>query len=148
MPTLTFPFHCREVLKAGSSKSWQEILFNFTGTDKMDAGALLEYFSPVTAWLQEQNNKTNEVLGWPEYDWRPPVPEDYPEGIGKAGTGRSQRKSLNPRQDKKVSAADKWGLHTRKREILSLRVLFPGWFHLPLKQVPFACPSGSRVCLS
>uniref|UniRef100_A0A803XZP4 Angiotensin-converting enzyme n=1 Tax=Meleagris gallopavo TaxID=9103 RepID=A0A803XZP4_MELGA len=73
----------RRVLKAGSSKSWQEILFNLTGTDKMDAGALLEYFSPVTTWLQEQNNKTNEVLGWPEFDWRPPVPEGYPEGIGK-----------------------------------------------------------------
>ncbi|NXD66074.1 ACE enzyme, partial [Eolophus roseicapillus] len=73
----------REVLKAGSSKSWQEILFNLTGTDKMDAGALLEYFSPVTEWLQEQNNKTNEVLGWPEFDWRPPIPEGYPEGIDK-----------------------------------------------------------------
>ncbi|XP_010012983.1 PREDICTED: angiotensin-converting enzyme [Nestor notabilis] len=75
--------YIREVLKAGSSKSWQEILFNLTGTDKMDAGALLEYFSPVTEWLQEQNNKTNEVLGWPEFDWRPPIPEGYPEGIDK-----------------------------------------------------------------
>uniref|UniRef100_A0A8B9ZHT4 Angiotensin-converting enzyme n=1 Tax=Anas platyrhynchos TaxID=8839 RepID=A0A8B9ZHT4_ANAPL len=73
----------REVLEAGSSKSWQEILFNLTGTDKMDAGALLEYFSPVTTWLEEQNSKTNEVLGWPEFDWRPPVPEGYPEGIDK-----------------------------------------------------------------
>ncbi|XP_061223897.1 angiotensin-converting enzyme [Neopsephotus bourkii] len=73
----------REVLKAGSSKSWQEILFNLTGMDKLDAGALLEYFSPVTEWLQEQNNKTNEVLGWPEFDWRPPIPEGYPEGIDK-----------------------------------------------------------------
>ncbi|XP_009882130.1 PREDICTED: angiotensin-converting enzyme [Charadrius vociferus] len=73
----------REVLRAGSSKPWQEILFNLTGTDKMDAGALLEYFSPVTKWLQEQNTKTNEVLGWPEFDWHPPVPEGYPEGIDK-----------------------------------------------------------------
>ncbi|KAM8988729.1 angiotensin-converting enzyme [Ara ararauna] len=73
----------REVLKAGSSKSWQEILFNLTGTDRLDAGALLEYFSPVTEWLQEQNNKTNEVLGWPEFDWHPPIPEGYPEGIDK-----------------------------------------------------------------
>lgn len=84
MLALAVPLLCREVLKAGSSKSWQEILFNLTGTEKMDAGALLEYFSPVTQWLQEQNNKTNEVLGWPEFDWRPPIPEGYPEGIGKA----------------------------------------------------------------
>ncbi|XP_075631437.1 angiotensin-converting enzyme [Balearica regulorum gibbericeps] len=73
----------REVLKAGSSKSWQEILLTLTDTGKMDAGALLEYFSPVTQWLQEQNSKTNEVLGWPEFDWRPPIPEGYPEGIDK-----------------------------------------------------------------
>ncbi|NXP26793.1 ACE enzyme, partial [Scytalopus superciliaris] len=73
----------REVLKAGSSKPWQEVLFNLTGMDKMDAGPLLEYFSPVTKWLQEQNSKTNEVLGWPEFNWRPPIPEGYPEGIDK-----------------------------------------------------------------
>ncbi|XP_075578934.1 angiotensin-converting enzyme isoform X2 [Pelecanus crispus] len=73
----------RELLKAGSSKSWQEIMFNLTATNKMDAGPLLEYFSPVTKWLQEQNKKTNEVLGWPEFDWHPPIPEGYPEGIEK-----------------------------------------------------------------
>nr|XP_048686115.1 angiotensin-converting enzyme isoform X2 [Caretta caretta] len=72
-----------EVLKAGSSKPWQEILFNMTGMEKMDAGALLEYFSPVTAWLQNQNNKRNETLGWPDFEWRPPVPEGYPDGIDK-----------------------------------------------------------------
>uniref|UniRef100_A0A8C3XMN8 Angiotensin-converting enzyme n=1 Tax=Chelydra serpentina TaxID=8475 RepID=A0A8C3XMN8_CHESE len=70
-----------EVLKAGSSKPWQEILFNLTGMEKMDAGALLEYFSPVTTWLQKQNNEKNETLGWPDFEWRPPVPEGYPDGI-------------------------------------------------------------------
>lgn len=50
----------------------------------MDATALLEYFSPVTSWLQEQNSRTNETLGWPDFEWRPPVPEGYPEGIGKS----------------------------------------------------------------
>ncbi|XP_053870375.1 angiotensin-converting enzyme isoform X2 [Malaclemys terrapin pileata] len=72
-----------EVLKAGSSKPWQEILFNLTGMEKMDAGALLEYFSPVTTWLQKQNNERNETLGWPDFEWRPPVPEGYPDGIDK-----------------------------------------------------------------
>ncbi|EMP33716.1 Angiotensin-converting enzyme, partial [Chelonia mydas] len=72
-----------EVLKAGSSKPWQEILFNLTGKEKMDAGALLEYFSPVTTWLQNQNNERNETLGWPDFEWRPPVPEGYPDGIDK-----------------------------------------------------------------
>ncbi|NXE97932.1 ACE enzyme, partial [Menura novaehollandiae] len=85
----------REVLKAGSSKPWQEILFNLTGTDKMDAEPLLEYFNPVTKWLQEQNNKTNEVLGWPEFDWRPPVPEGYPEGIDKIADEAQAREFLS-----------------------------------------------------
>ncbi|KAH1174233.1 angiotensin-converting enzyme isoform X1 [Mauremys mutica] len=72
-----------EVLKVGSSKPWQEILFNLTGTEKMDAGALLEYFSPVTEWLQKQNTERNETLGWPDFEWRPPVPDGYPDGIDK-----------------------------------------------------------------
>nr|XP_033774941.1 angiotensin-converting enzyme [Geotrypetes seraphini] len=72
-----------QAMQAGSSKSWQEILYNMTGTDKMDAGPLLEYFSPVMEWLKEQNSIKNETLGWPEFEWRPPVPEGYPQGIDK-----------------------------------------------------------------
>lgn len=72
-----------EALQAGSSRSWQTILEQVTGTNKMDASPLLEYFSPVTAWLEEQNRITNETLGWPEFEWRPPIPEDYPEGLDK-----------------------------------------------------------------
>ncbi|XP_053121534.1 angiotensin-converting enzyme isoform X2 [Hemicordylus capensis] len=72
-----------EALRVGSSQPWQDILQQVTGTNKMDAAALLEYFSPVTEWLKEQNNKTNETLGWPDFEWRPPIPEDYPEGLDK-----------------------------------------------------------------
>ncbi|XP_028675845.1 angiotensin-converting enzyme [Erpetoichthys calabaricus] len=68
-------------LSAGSSKPWQEILYNVTNTDKMDAGPLLEYFKPVIDWLEQQNK--NETLGWPDFDWRPPVPEGYPNGTDK-----------------------------------------------------------------
>ncbi|KAJ1136665.1 hypothetical protein NDU88_003080 [Pleurodeles waltl] len=71
------------VMQAGSSRSWQSILKDVTGSEKMDAGPLLEYFSPVTKWLEEQNKKNNEVLGWPDFEWRPPVPEGYPAGIEK-----------------------------------------------------------------
>uniref|UniRef100_A0A8D0GV64 Angiotensin-converting enzyme n=1 Tax=Sphenodon punctatus TaxID=8508 RepID=A0A8D0GV64_SPHPU len=72
-----------QALRAGSSRPWQEILLDLTGTNKMDAGALLEYFSPVTHWLEQQNNLTKETLGWPDFEWRPPIPEGYPEGIDK-----------------------------------------------------------------
>ncbi|XP_074116979.1 angiotensin-converting enzyme-like isoform X1 [Sminthopsis crassicaudata] len=73
----------REVLQAGASRSWQEILKGLTGSETMDAGPLLEYFQPLTNWLQQQNQNNGEVLGWPEFDWRPPVPDGYPEGIDK-----------------------------------------------------------------
>ncbi|KAM4692070.1 angiotensin-converting enzyme [Rhinophrynus dorsalis] len=72
-----------DVLREGSSKSWQEILKVMTGTDKMDVGPLLEYFSPVTKWLTEQNTMHNETLGWPDFAWRPPIPDGYPGDIDK-----------------------------------------------------------------
>uniref|UniRef100_A0A6J0TXI6 Angiotensin-converting enzyme n=1 Tax=Pogona vitticeps TaxID=103695 RepID=A0A6J0TXI6_9SAUR len=72
-----------EALETGSSKPWQDVLQQLTGKNKMNASALLEYFSPVTLWLEEQNRKTNETLGWPDFEWRPPVPEGYPEGLDK-----------------------------------------------------------------
>lgn len=77
-------FLCSEALRAGSSQRWQDILQQLTGTNQMDATALLEYFSPVTRWLKQQNSQMNETLGWPDFEWRPPVPEGYPEGIGKS----------------------------------------------------------------
>lgn len=43
----------------------------------------MNYFEPVITWLREQNDKTKETLGWPDFDWVPPVPEGYPEDIGK-----------------------------------------------------------------
>lgn len=50
------------------------------GTSKMDANSLMKYFQPVIEWLEKQN--VNETLGWPDFNWVPPVPEGYPEDIG------------------------------------------------------------------
>ena len=74
----------RALLQAGSSRPWQEVLKDMVGSDNLDARPLLSYFQPVTQWLEEQNQQNGEVLGWPEYQWRPPMPDNYPEGIGKA----------------------------------------------------------------
>uniref|UniRef100_H0UWL7 Angiotensin-converting enzyme n=1 Tax=Cavia porcellus TaxID=10141 RepID=H0UWL7_CAVPO len=71
----------RKVLQAGYSKPWQEVLKDLVGSDALDAQPLLSYFQPVIQWLQEQNQRNSEVLGWPEYQWRPPLPNNYPEGI-------------------------------------------------------------------
>ncbi|XP_038018778.1 angiotensin-converting enzyme [Motacilla alba alba] len=92
-----------------ASKSWQEILLTLTGTGQMDAEPLLEYFSPVTKWLQEQNNKTNEVLGWPEFDWRPPVPEGYPEGIDQIADEAQAKEFLS---EYNSTAEEVWNAYT------------------------------------
>ncbi|RVE59444.1 hypothetical protein OJAV_G00188490 [Oryzias javanicus] len=71
----------RKVLQAGSSKAWPEVLQDAIGTSEMNANSLLKYFEPVIKWLEEQN--VNETLGWPDFNWVPPVPEGYPEDIDK-----------------------------------------------------------------
>ncbi|XP_043859649.1 angiotensin-converting enzyme-like [Dromiciops gliroides] len=78
----------REVLQAGASQHWKDVLKGLTGSETMDVGPLLEYFEPLTVWLQQQNQINGEVLGWPEFEWRPPVPDGYPEGIGNVHRGK------------------------------------------------------------
>ena len=51
-----------EMLAMGASKPWPEALEKLTGTRQMDAGALIEYFSPLLAWLKTQNQ--GKSCGW------------------------------------------------------------------------------------
>lgn len=53
----------------------------------MDAGSLMRYFDPIIKWLEKQN--VNETMGWPDFNWVPPIPEGYPEDIGKGSTPKS-----------------------------------------------------------
>jgi peptidyl-dipeptidase A len=50
------------MLERGQSRPWQETLKEMTGESTMDAGALLEYFAPLKAWLDEQNK--GRTVGW------------------------------------------------------------------------------------
>jgi len=52
------------MLAMGSSRPWSEELEVLTGERQLDAGALLEYFAPLKAWLDEQNRKNNNPVGW------------------------------------------------------------------------------------
>ncbi|XP_064807077.1 angiotensin-converting enzyme-like [Oncorhynchus masou masou] len=82
------------VLKSGESKPWTQVLQEAVGTNKMDASALMEYFGPIITWLEEQNAATNEILGWPDFNWVPPVPEGYPEDIDKIADEVQAKKFL------------------------------------------------------
>ncbi len=50
------------MLAAGASKPWQDILQESIGTRAMDASAILDYFAPLKAWLDEQNK--GQACGW------------------------------------------------------------------------------------
>jgi peptidyl-dipeptidase A len=41
---------------------WEGALFAVTGQREMDATAILEYFAPLNAWLEEQNK--GQQCGW------------------------------------------------------------------------------------
>jgi peptidyl-dipeptidase A len=43
------------MLKLGMSRPWPEALYALTGEREMDATAILEYFAPLQAWLDERN---------------------------------------------------------------------------------------------
>jgi peptidyl-dipeptidase A len=52
----------RRMLAAGASNPWPQILFEATGERAMDASAMVEYFQPLLAWLERQNQ--GKPLGW------------------------------------------------------------------------------------
>ena len=52
------------MLEMGASKPWPEALEVVTGTKKMDAKAVLDYFAPLQAWLEKQNGEANRQCGW------------------------------------------------------------------------------------
>ena len=50
------------LLRMGASRPWSEALEAIAGTREMDARALLDYFAPLRAWLDEQN--AGRTCGW------------------------------------------------------------------------------------
>lgn len=54
----------RKLLQMGSSKPWHDAMEVLTGSREMDAGALLEYFRPLQEWLEKENKKNGEYIGW------------------------------------------------------------------------------------
>ena len=50
------------MLEMGRSKPWPEALEALTGSPQMDATAILDYFAPLQAWLDEQN--AGRQCGW------------------------------------------------------------------------------------
>lgn len=54
--------HLRAMMEMGASRPWPEALEALTGEKEMDATAILDYFAPLKAWLDEQNQ--GRTCGW------------------------------------------------------------------------------------
>ena len=52
----------QKLLEAGASKPWQDTLEEAIGTRQMDASAIIEYFAPLMAWLEKENQ--GQACGW------------------------------------------------------------------------------------
>ena len=53
-----------KMLALGASQPWPVALKEVTGTEMMDASAVLDYFAPLKIWLDEQNKAANRQCGW------------------------------------------------------------------------------------
>lgn len=54
----------KEMLQAGQSQPAQLTLKRMTGSDHLDAKAMLEYFRPLYDWLKQQNAASGATPGW------------------------------------------------------------------------------------
>ena len=50
------------MLEMGQSRPWPEALKTFTGSSRMSAQPMLDYFAPLKAWLDQQNK--GQTQGW------------------------------------------------------------------------------------
>ena len=50
------------MLAMGASRPWPDALQKLTGKREMDAAPLIEYFGPLLAWLEQQNQGRD--CGW------------------------------------------------------------------------------------
>ena len=56
------PSHSRNSSTLMLDEDWPEALAAVTGSPEMDAGAILDYFAPLQAWLDQQNG--GRQCGW------------------------------------------------------------------------------------
>ncbi|CAH2071893.1 unnamed protein product, partial [Iphiclides podalirius] len=55
------------LMERGSSAPWAQVLQESIGEARLSGDALRDYFRPLEEWLQSENLRTGEYLGW-SYD--------------------------------------------------------------------------------
>lgn len=54
----------RELLQAGRSEPWPDVLEKAIGERDLSAGAVIEFFKPLNDYLEFQLKQNNEKTGW------------------------------------------------------------------------------------
>ncbi|XP_072019876.1 angiotensin-converting enzyme-like [Amphiura filiformis] len=63
-----------DMLKLGASVPWPVALEKITGQRQMSALSLVKYFEPLMEYLEKENGRNNETIGWPNKEWMPEAP--------------------------------------------------------------------------
>jgi peptidyl-dipeptidase A len=50
------------MMSDGTSRPWQDTLEAAIGTREMDASAIIDFFAPLSSWLERQN--AGKTCGW------------------------------------------------------------------------------------
>lgn len=54
----------KTMLEMGSSRSWEEALESFTGENRLESSAILDFFKPLHEWLKGENLARGYPVGW------------------------------------------------------------------------------------
>ena len=52
------------MMQMGSSRPWPDALEALTGYREMSTKPLLNYFRPLQEWLEKENERNGDVIGW------------------------------------------------------------------------------------
>jgi len=68
-----------ETMSKGGSIAWLDAFEAITGSRKLDATAMLEYYEPLMAWLENSNQHERLTVGWESPSGKPFEKAELPE---------------------------------------------------------------------
>ena len=60
----TVRFHFSDILKAGGSKNWQDLLQEVTGERNLNANAIINYFKPLIEFMKTERENQGFATGF------------------------------------------------------------------------------------
>ncbi|CAL4079326.1 unnamed protein product, partial [Meganyctiphanes norvegica] len=54
----------KKAMQKGRSERWLNVLKELSGDGQLDPTAILAYYKPLSDWLKEHNEQTEEYIGW------------------------------------------------------------------------------------